>query len=160
MVLGKKDRMISSYSIQCHAWKRTKSFFPVLDITVGNNFSLLAACGTRVTLSVTSLVYILMWRTGSLTLPTLNRGQIVCFSETIYIAWSKLKWLLAISIHLTVLSSLLWTRTEEKGLSARSVMWTGALGSVLKSTIQNWNCFVSAGDGMSSELHTSHHIGM
>jgi len=28
MVLGKKDRMISSYSIQCQAWKWTKSFFP------------------------------------------------------------------------------------------------------------------------------------
>jgi hypothetical protein len=37
-----------------------KIFFPFLDITVQNNLRLLAACGTKVTLSVTSLVYILM----------------------------------------------------------------------------------------------------
>lgn len=37
-----------------------KIFFPFLDITVLNNFRLLAAFGTKVTLSMTSLVYILM----------------------------------------------------------------------------------------------------
>ena len=60
MVLGKRYRMISSYSIQCQAWKWTKSLFPFLDITVLNSFLLLGACGTKVTLTVTSLVQILM----------------------------------------------------------------------------------------------------
>lgn len=37
-----------------------KIFFRILDITVLNKFRLLAACGTKVTRSVTSLVYMLM----------------------------------------------------------------------------------------------------
>ena len=70
------------------------------------------------------------------TLPTLPRAG-PSFAETSYIAWSKLEWPVAISILLTLLSSLLWTRNKEKSWSARSVIWICVLVSVPRSPIQN-----------------------
>jgi hypothetical protein len=48
--VDKRDRMTNSYAISRRTWKWTKKlFFHLLDLTILNNFILLASCGAKVT---------------------------------------------------------------------------------------------------------------
>jgi Na+-transporting NADH:ubiquinone oxidoreductase subunit NqrB len=80
-------------------------------------------------------------RQGS-TSPLLAPVQALYFTETSYVAWSKLQQSSAISFLHTVLLSLLCTKNknESSSQSATTVMWDCVLVSVFNTIIKNWNC--------------------